>query len=822
MCDGSIPFRRTIIITPSETAEFFFKKKFYYGGKTMDIIGFIICLVLFAVITSTLFAAEGSGTGKLSAKIKSNALLISGGCTGGAFLLAVFDIAGIIDFGGYTRLPLWTAITGIAVTAYLLYRSNIPEGIGSLSRYTLRAFAVSMALELFVFNFNSAHLFMGDYKENVLNPSDAVCTNYNSQTGTNNSDGYMAFEYKGLNMPVGTLTVDVSSDKNASVTVDVDMTDDTFTAFYRDNIAVLSVIRGNGRSATIPCNFSGTVYDLRIELNASEGETLTVRDIRINQPITLDVSLIRLGVMLGIALAVYMLTLSPTFAKDFRDSKKRVRLAAWILTGVLAVTALYITNCGRYAYSRHSLINDFKSTNGNQITEELVDAFEDGRVTLDTPVSSGLANLENPYDGSQRAYIDRSEYLWDHLLFEGEYYSYYGIAPVLLLFLPYHLITGYYFPTVWACFIFGVLGIIFLTKFYLCFAEKFFGKVRSSVIFSGLFILQLCSGIWFCFMNPMFYEIAQNSGFVCVAAGAYFLMSSNVIGGGQIKNTRLALSAVFLSLAVLCRPTLAVYCVAALLFIFAGFRKKKSLYTADKGSKGKYYVPYFACALLPFAVIGSVQMIYNYMRFGSVFDFGIQYSLTINDFTAAQFHTHFSIIGYFNYLFMPPKFLEAFPFIGAETFRTFNPQGYYFIATASTLGLVWKALPTLAYSKSLTAYRVSESRNKKMYALLLTAVCIVCPAVIIFSIWESGYGARYCVDFAWQIIIGAYTVAFVIYEKSKENTQKHLNKLMTASAFVCLALNFGQIYEWINPSDSLSTDMLARWQSFARLFEFWR
>lgn len=39
-------------------------------------------------------------------------------------------------------------------------------------------------------------------------------------------------------------------------------------------------------------------------------------------------------------------------------------------------------------------------------------------------------------------------------------------------------------------------------------------------------------------------------------------------------------------------------------------------------------------------------MIYNYARFGSVFDFGIQYSLTINDFTAAQYHTHFVLIGF--------------------------------------------------------------------------------------------------------------------------------------------------------------------------------
>ncbi len=788
----------------------------------MDCIGFILNLLLFAVIAGVLFVTTGEKKSEFTEKIKKNSLLITGAAAGGGILLSVFDLTGILDFGGYSKMSLWTVIFGGIAVAVQMYGGSIPEGFKKLFRFSARSLTLCMAIELFVFNFNSTHLFMGDYKETILSAESSSYQNYNPNTKSSTGSGLMTFEYKGIEMPIGTITLDIQSVYSAYLNAYFDITDDTFTAFYRDNIATAKVIKGDARSQTVPCNFSGTVHDLRIEITVPEGETVTVNEIAVNRPIMLNFSLIRFAIMFFGSLLVYMLTLSETFSRSYSANRRLSKACAWILTGVLSLTALYITNCGRYANPNHSIANDFKSTGGNQITLELVDAFEDGRVTIDTPVDLKLAGLENPYDTSQRSAIDRNSYLWDHLLFEGEYYSYYGIAPVLLMFLPYHLITDYYFPTVWACFLFGVLGIIFLTKFYLSFVDKFFGNIRSSVILTGLFIIQLSSGIWFCFMNPLFYEIAQSSGFVCVTAGAYFLISSNVIGGGKIKNRRIAMSAVFLSLAVLCRPTLAVYCVAALLFIYAGFRKKKSIYTAGKGTKGKYYAPYFACALLPFAVIGSVQMAYNYIRFGSVFDFGIQYSLTINDFTSAQFHTHFSLIGFFNYLFMPPKFLESFPFIGTESFRTFTPQGFYFIATASALGLVWKALPTFAYGKSLTAYRVCENRNKKLHTLLLAAVCIVCPFVIIFSIWESGYGARYCVDFAWQIIIGAYTVAFVIFDKSKENTKKHLNKIMAVSAVICLALNAAQMYEWINPENLISKDWLADWHSFARLFEFWR
>ena len=78
---------------------------------------------------------------------------------------------------------------------------------------------------------------------------------------------------------------------------------------------------------------------------------------------------------------------------------------------------------------------------GNQMTQELVDAFEKGQSELIYEPTPELLALENPYDWSQR---DGIEYSWDHLLFEDKYYSYYGIAPVLLLFLPYHMITDYY------------------------------------------------------------------------------------------------------------------------------------------------------------------------------------------------------------------------------------------------------------------------------------------------------------------------------------------------------------------------------------------
>lgn len=775
-------------------------------------------LILFALTAVTFIFTTDNQNGIMK-KLKKRLPFIACVGTGVSALLTLLDITNVLSCGGFKLLPMWCTIFGVMVILFMTFRKKIPEKFMNTTRFTARSFSVCMLLELLVFNLNSCHLSFHDYTKYTLDLTSATVENFDTSTNTNSVSGYSSIEFTGINVPVGTVTFEAESSKRGYVNFNISMKDETNSASYRGNIASAQVIRDNKRSETVPCNFSGAVSDIKFTFNSNDGEVITLNKIVLNSPIMLSFSLLRfLFFFLG-STFVYLLACSEFFKKSYGENRKGIRMASNLLLTVLILTSFWISYTSR---SGGSILSDFKSTYGNQITQTIVDAFANGRVTIDTEMNQNLLNLENPYDWSQREAGQIGFHLWDHLLYEGEYYSYYGIGPVLTIFLPYYLITGYYFPSVWAVFLFGSFGMIFLAKFYLCFMDKFFKKTRSSLIFLGLVIMELSTGIWFCFSVPNFYEIAQSSGFLCTTAGAYYMIRSNVIGDGKIKNFSLALSAIFLSLAVLCRPTLAVYCVAALLFIFAGFRKKKSLYTKENGSKAKYYTPYFLSALLPFAIIGSIQMIYNYMRFSNPFDFGIQYSLTINDFTSAEYHTHFAVIGFFNYFLAIPNFRDTFPFFIQGDVQLFNPQGYYFIATYTAIGLLWKALPILAYGKTKTAYRISRDKNKKLYTLLIIAVCIICPFIIIASIWESGYGARYCVDFAWQVMIGAYIIAFIVFNRCNESMKKHLNKLMIVSAILCLALNFSQIYMWINPTEALSGDYQADMLSLGRLFEFWR
>ena len=718
-----------------------------------------------------------------------------------------FGIFSIVPFQGLLSFTAWVGLACFSLHSFCKGKNK------TIFRHLRNAVLFAAIAELAVFQWHSFHLLGGGYTETELDLSQAAAENYDPVSGSNLEDGQVSLTFENIDMPVGTLRFELEAGSSSIKDVWVDIMDDTHAADYRNGAAIARIISGNDRSRSIVCNFSGNVHSIRFRYNPSEGETVMLKGITLNRPINIYISVVRLAFLFGVFFCAAMLTRSDWAKRSVSDNKRSVRVCAYVLTAAFMTAAFFLMNLGRISSSETSIIDDFRSESGNQISQELVDAFEAGHTYISVlDADDPLLALDNPYDRSQR---DGVPHPWDHLLFDGKIYSYYGIAPVLVLFLPYHLLTGYYFPTTWAVLLFGCIGILFLTKLYLYLMYQFFPQMHTAPVLCGLGIMQMISGVWFCFYAPQFYEIAQTSGFVFTAAGAYFLISANVIGKGELSYWRLALSAVCLSLGVLSRPTIAVYCVAAMLFLWMGLKKQLAVSRAKRG-----VAKYVLCALLPYVILGSVQMAYNYVRFGSVLDFGIQYSLTINDFTNSQYHSHFVLIGLYNYLLAIPDFKPEFPFFDCTTVETFTPQGYYYVATRSAIGILWKALPIFAYAKGIKAYRLSENSNKRMYMLMVLAVCIAAPFAVMFSIWESGYGVRYCVDFAWQLLIGALIIAFIIYQKCSGDIQKHLTSLMTGSTLLCFLLTFGQTYTWI--LGKLSVDLQSKAYAFARLFEVWR
>ena len=661
-------------------------------------------------------------------------------------------------------------------------------------------FVIVTSVNLCVMNFTPINRLLGGYEEQKLDLSRADGANitYNDDGTITLGEGYAELEFTGIDARVGSIGFDIDfGDSKKGGKVCADFADAT-SSYYRKNLTRLTI--GKNFDNVMVCNFSGDVSRLRFEISLDDYQSATLKGITLNQSISpmhiAEIAGLWFLVALGLTILIYMIANPVGARKKFSENRVGcARVAAFITAAVMVFTVcLTVTNVMKGWSTTHY---SFTSQEGNQISKELVDAFEHHQVNLLEEPSEDLLKLDNPYEYVKRdAEVGSGNFLWDHCFYNGKYYSYYGIGPVLALFLPYHLITGYYFPSGWATLMFSLIGILFLTKIYLAVIEKKFRDLPTNTVTAGLITLQLSSGIMFSAARPLFYELAIASGFMCVAIGAYLLMTSNILWDGKISYVRLGFASFFLGYAVLCRPTLAVYCIAALFFFAGGL--KKALDGLEKRQKTRTFFKYAAVALVPLGIIALGQMTYNYLRFDNPLDFGIQYSLTINDFTHAEFHWKYVLINMYAYLFNMPHFTpRKFTYLASSAER-FGINGYTFFDDAGknlvSVGIIYRALPMFAYLFSGKALQRVEKKKRVLPILLIGVTCILMPLAIIFSSWESGYAVRYNADFSWQMVIGALVVAFTLYKSIKsESTKKLVDLIFTFSTVVCVYVNIAQL-----------------------------
>lgn len=661
-------------------------------------------------------------------------------------------------------------------------------------------FVIVTSVNLCVMNFTPINRLLGGYKEQKLDlfRADGANITYNDDGTITLGEGYAELEFTGIDARVGSIGFDIDfGDSTKGGKVCADFADAT-SSYYRKNLTRLTI--GKNFDNVMVCNFSGDVSRLRFEISLDDYQSATLKGITLNQSISpmhiAEIVGLWFLVALGLTILIYMIANPVGARKKFSENRVGcARVAAFITAAAMVFTVcLTVTNVMKgWSNTYYS----FTSQEGNQISKELVDAFEHHQVNLLEEPSEDLLKLDNPYEYVKRdAEVGSGNFLWDHCFYNGKYYSYYGIGPVLALFLPYHLITGYYFPSGWATLMFSLIGILFLTKIYLAVIDKKFRDLPTNTVTAGLITLQLSSGIMFSAARPLFYELAIASGFMCVAIGAYLLMTSNILWDGKISYVRLGFASFFLGYAVLCRPTLAVYCIAALFFFAGGL--KKALDGLEKRQKTRTFFKYAAVALVPLGIIALGQMTYNYLRFDNPLDFGIQYSLTINDFTHAEFHWKYVLINMYAYLFNMPHFTpRKFTYLASSAER-FGINGYTFFDDAGknlvSVGIIYRALPIFAYLFSGKALKRVEKKKRILPALLIGVTCVLMPLVIIFSSWESGYAVRYNADFSWQMVIGALVVAFTLYKSIKsESTKKLVDLIFTFSTVVCVYVNIAQL-----------------------------
>lgn len=713
--------------------------------------------------------------GKLKKRLKTAAFTASAVNA----VLGIADIARILKSDMFVHIFLFIGIVSAVETViYLLY---MKLGFKTL-RFSAKVIFISSLLELTVFNYPSFYLWNSDFKEQSVEISKAYYGSENSFYDEQNNliaangAGEFKVSIENFNGRIGSVYADLDFGKDTQrVLFKIDAGDEAQKALLRTDYISRYMVNGRINSQTVQTLFSGDVNEIHLRfILENPGDSVNLKGITFNKPIPFTVSVLRLTATVLIPILAYIFYAAAVMKRKYEKGKRFCNWGAAIITAAFCAMAV-----GTVAYRLETpLAEEMKQTKGNQITQELVDAFSNGQVNLLAEPSAELLGMDNPYDRTERDVVG-CDFEWDHLLYDGAYFSYYGIAPVLLLFWPYHSLTGYYFPSTIAVLLFAVIGMVGLSLAYMTFIRKWFGGLSTGMALAGLIIIQLVSGIWFCIGRPDIYEIAESAGFAFLTWGAWLLFDGNIIGPGKISFVKTALSSLILAVSVLCRPTLAVYCICAAIFMIYAIPRSASV-TGVSGSniRRSRYIVYILCAAVPMLLIALIQMWYNYVRFGSPFDFGIQYSLTINDFTNAQYHSKLSLVPVFNYLFGIPSFVMRYPFVYTE-YQSLDVEGFLYadLITKNTSGIFFLVLPAFAYFLSGKALKMLPDKKSRILSILYIGLpCVIMPVIIMAAVWESGYSIRYTVDFSWEMAMGAFAVFFCIYLNMKNQTVKKLMK----------------------------------------------
>lgn len=314
----------------------------------------------------------------------------------------------------------------------------------------------------------------------------------------------------------------------------------------------------------------------------------------------------------------------------------------------------------------------------------LVDGFQAGYLYMKTP--EDLSTSSGAVGGPQVARV----MLLDTSYYQGHYYLYFGVVPAVLLYWPVAALTGHDLPQSWAALIFAGLAIGFSLAWWREMRRLLCPGLGAKWDWLALLAFSFCTAMPSVLRRPLFYEVAVLAGWTF---GALMLWALLRAARSEVR-TRwwLGLAGIALGLAVGSRANLA---VGGLLALMAG----SALVGCHRFGvgKGRWHAAVVAVlwAGLGALLIGSALAAYNYMRFGSIVEFGHSYQTGLNPqhmFRLSNLAHNIPL-----YYTRPPQIDAYFPFVSPPG-ETLKPADY--VGRESLHGewmWLWVIVPVLPF-----------------------------------------------------------------------------------------------------------------------------
>ncbi len=675
----------------------------------------------------------------------------------------------------------------------------------------------SLGLEFSVFNINF-YMSKG-YKEIPLN---SYLSDYE------NCEGYYTFytdetiEIPELNEKINNIHIKLNKNNPSVITANILLTDEANQFYY--GTPERDIYLNVNKSQYININTAGNTQNLGLIFETeSDSDTVNIDSISINAQRPFEFSFLRILCLVGILCIIYLFKPSSIlYKKKLTDSEYAkssltsvalcLQCAIIIILGSINPAFMGIASKNYNSYKWDGKGIDFVWIDYSQHNQydELAQAFLQGKTHIDNDdVPQSLKDMKNPYDTvarSKQSISSGDKYRWDVAYFNGHYYVYFGIVPLLLMYLPFRAIFNEPFPSAVGIMAFALIFSIGVFKLLDLICKKKFRNISVGAYLLTAVTFINCCGMTFLVKRPDFYSVPIMTSMAFVVWGFYFWFKG--LNREKKKTLNFLLGSLFMALSVGCRPQAVLICAVALPLFLGYFFKEKFIFK-------KQGLKQLITLAIPFVVVASGIMYYNYIRFGSPFDFGSSYNLTTNDVTRRGFSLGRTGLGIFTYLFQTPVFISTFPFIKNVEIET-NYIGK--TISENCFGGLITSLPLLWFGFALPKVK-SLLKEKKIFALTLT-LFIIGFALVIADTQAGGLLQRYYSDFGYIFFLGVILVIYSLYDKAYlENKSNWLNNILFISAFLSI---FYTITLAFSVSDvTIDTVNPSLFGTFRHAVEFW-
>jgi hypothetical protein len=524
--------------------------------------------------------------------------------------------------------------------------------------------------------------------------------------------------------------------------------------------AVFNVINGVEESKYVTLHTSGKVSHIRV-IYRTQNPATSIRDIILNKPVPLKIFKLRVFLFSTVAFCIVLIKRKKLFSLPLKsNSRKQIILTAGIMLAFIFFLFVLMLLTAPFSLKRpfkENFANESKILLNTQYNTYIVDAILNGHTYMDIEPPKDLLTRKDPYP-----YND--PFLWDVVFFNGKFYSYFGIVQVLVLALPYKLITGNYIPTRVAVFVFSALASIFLMLIWRRLVFRYMKNMPLGMYALGQLTVAMCSALSFLTIIPWIFEVAISSALFFTTLGFWLVLGNST--RGKARWIEAASGSLCIALAVGCRPSF--------LFFFplipvVLFEELKELWN-DK----KRFLGLCACVVVPYTLVACGLMWYNYIRFGSVFEFGMKYQLTgdhpNSNYTPMGDLIRF-IISFFSFLLPTFHVSASFPFLSLSSIDsslTYKSPFYY---NTPSIGLL--ALPITWFIFSVGMIKRKIGKHIKTFFHLITAmICLGFVQIAIIVFLSNAVVQRYTVDFFWIFVLSGLFCAYLIYEGMTEHQER--------------------------------------------------